>query len=47
MIFFKDLAEIKKKEKDKTVFENRLKPVMEVKRMVLKVQGCGLSDFGV
>jgi hypothetical protein len=36
-MIFKDLAQINKIEKDKNVFENRLKPVREVKRMVLKV----------
>jgi hypothetical protein len=43
--FFKDSAEINKKEKDKTVFKTAYNRVTEVKRTVLRVEG--LPDFGV
>ena len=41
--FFKDSAEINKKEKDKTAYN----PAMEVRWTVLKVEGGVLSDFEV
>ena len=45
--FFKDLAEINKKEKDKTVFKVTYNRAREVRWTVLKVEGGVLSDFGV
>ena len=45
--FFKDLAEINKKEKDKTTFKTAYNRVREVRWTVLKIEGDVLSDFVV
>ena len=45
--FFKDSAEINKKEKDKTTFETTYNRAREVRWTVLKVERGVLSDFGV
>jgi len=45
--FFKDSAEINKKEKDKTAFKTAYNIAREVRWMVLKVEEGVLSDFDV
>ena len=45
--FFKDTAEINKKEKDKTVFKTAYDRAREVRWTVLKVEGGVLPDFRV
>ena len=44
--FYKDSAEINKKEKDKTAFKTAYNRVREVRCTVLKVEGGILSGFG-
>jgi hypothetical protein len=45
LCFFKDSAEINKKEKYKTVFKTPYNRAREVKRTVSKVEGGDLPDF--
>ena len=45
--FFKDSAEINKKEKDKTAFKTAYNRAREVRWTVLKVKRCVLPCFGV
>jgi hypothetical protein len=45
--FFNDLAEINKKEKDKTTFKTAYNRAREVRWMILKIEGGVLLGFRV